>query len=589
MAIFREPFHGHDRMPSPQNEVGLYVPAAEVFPGTTADERTLIALLETLDRDDTLFMAARLNIMVTGPGNFEVKPRQQQALLTMVSKESIERVNAFSRRHNAASAPAVFFRGQLLELMRWTARYGKRLRSDGETYTSPENRERFFKAALIASDLWAKRVYGGRLTADTPIEETRLNALGALRKGVEEGNLAPHLGVAIGRGLTFFIDYLPRHLPDFAERFRAATGLTVSQYLSCVAGLCVYIQQQYKDGPLFITETVAAATGFKDVYPVFLALESQSPEELGRSFWQDFDKAGYKVLRERTIMVAAGGRAIVLDPTFFIERISVGALFHAVKGQRRKEALRVFSAFGDAFEEYTADMLRRMYPKCPLLVDRLVFGRNGRDGQGREFQIDAAEFGVAEAVVIETKALFLREEDVMSPDPEVFLAALRKSYGASGDKRERDKGVAQLARSIGAIARGEWNGEKDEFAGLPLIYPVLLVHDTRLDTPALGHFLETEFRALLGPVPAGKRVAPLTIMTVQDLENLETSIGNFSLADLLASYTRECPDRMRSLHNFIVYSEFGQKIQPSEFLKEASLKLHDVLMREFFPKEKPQA
>ena len=33
--------------------------------------------------------------------------------------------------------------------------------------------------------------------------------MGALRKGVEEANLAPHIGVAIGRGLKLFTDYLP--------------------------------------------------------------------------------------------------------------------------------------------------------------------------------------------------------------------------------------------------------------------------------------------------------------------------------------------------------------------------------------------
>jgi hypothetical protein len=50
-------------------------------------------------------------------------------------------------------------------------------------------------------------------------------------------------------------------------------------------------------------------------------------------------------------------------------------------------------------------------------------------------------------------------------------------------------------------------------------------------------------------------VAPQTIMTVQDLENLEKSIGHFSLADLLGSYARDCPDRMRSLPNFIASSD----------------------------------
>src|ERR1700738_1829999 len=110
----------------------------------------------------------------------------------------------------------------------------------------------------------------------------------------------------------------------------------------------------------------------------------------------------------------------------------------------------------------------------------------------------------------------------------------------------RGKGVAQLARSIGAIIRGEWTGEHREFAATSVIYPVLVVHDTRLDAPALGHFLENDFRALLGAVPSGRRVAPLTDMTIQDLENLERSVESFSFAKLLEDYSRECPDRMRS-------------------------------------------
>ena len=42
---------------------------------------------------------------------------------------------------------------------------------------------------------------------------------------------------------------------------------------------------------------------YKDIYPKFFALESQGPEQLATSFWQDFDKAGCKVLRGRPMMV----------------------------------------------------------------------------------------------------------------------------------------------------------------------------------------------------------------------------------------------------------------------------------------------
>src|SRR6267142_2606929 len=79
--------------------------------------------------------------------------------------------------------------------------------------------------------------------------------------------------------------------------------------------------------------------------------------------------------------------------------------------------------------------------------------------------------------------------------------------------------------------------ERHEFANTSVIYPVLVVHDTRLDAPALGHFLENDFRSLLGTVPPGKRVAPLTVMTIQDLENLERSVESFSFVKLLEDYS----------------------------------------------------
>lgn len=582
--MMKGPFFGRDSLPAPKNELSLFVPVEEVFPGTTADESTLTSLLHELSRDDTLFMAARLNIIISGPGDFDVKPRQQQALSTMCTSSQIDRVNDFARRHRAAGVPAVFFRGQLLELMRWTARHAKNLPGDGTTYESPENRERFVKAALIAGGLWGQRIYGNKLSAAAPVDEARVKALGALRKGVEEGNLAPHIGVAIGRGLKLFTSYLPRHLPQLGDQFRAATGLSVDQYVNCVTALSIYVQQRSKEGPLFNAHTVAAATAYKDIYPTFFNLESQTPEELTVSFWQDFEKLGYKALRERPIMVAADGRAMILDPTFFIERISIGVLFHVAKGKSRAESMRIFAAFGDAFEEYVADTLRRMYPHSSILVDQVIFNAKGRNAEGKAFEIDAARVAAHAAVVIETKAVFLREDAVMSAMPDDFVAALRAGYGAAAVKTERDKGVAQLARSIGAIVRGEWVGEQSEFADLRVIYPVLVVHDTRLDAPALGHFLEREFRGLLGPVPASKRVAPLTVVTIQDLENLEKSIGSFSLVDLLEDYSRECPDRMRSLHNFIAFSPYAAKIMPSDFLMEASIGIHDVLIRELFPK-----
>jgi hypothetical protein len=579
----RPPLFGRDTPQASPSEVGVFVPVEEVFPGTEANERTLIEVLSTLSRDDTLFHAARINTLISGPGDYDIKPRQQAALSWLCTTEQIDRINDFARRHKTSGVPAVFFRGQLLELMRWAARYCKNLPGDGTTFDDPAFRERLVKAALIAGTLWGARTFRDKLSADGDIAELRRRALGAMRKGVEEGNLAPHIGVAIGRGLKLFTDYLPRHYPDFAGAFLTATGLTLQQYLGCATSLSIYTVQHRQEGPMFVTQTIAAATTYRDIFPKFFALESQTPEELATTFWSNFDTTGYRTLRERPIMVAADGRGMILDPTFFIERVSIGALFHVAKGKGKAESLKVFTAFGDAFEEYANDILKRMYPHRPGLVDRVACGLEGSDGHGKAFQIDAALIDVPQAVVFEMKAAFLREEAIVDDRPASLIKEIRSKYGAASEKGERGKGVAQLARSIGAIVRGEWVAANGEFADTAIIYPVLVVHDTRLDAPALGHFLENDFRSLLATVPPGKRVAPLTVMTIQDLENLERSVESFSFVKLLEDYSRECPDRMRSLHNYLAFSDYAKKIMPSGFLIDASIGILDLLQKELFP------
>jgi len=579
----RAPLLGRDGRTGP-SELGLYVPPEEVFPGVTASESALIDLLATLSRDDTLFQCARLNTIISGPGDSDIKPRQEQALSQICSQEHIDRINDFAWRHKMSGPPVVFFRGQLLELMRWAARHCRNLPNDGTTYEDAAFRERFLKAALIGSTLWSNRTYGEKLSVGDDIAELRLRALGALRKGVEEGNFAPHIGVAIGRGLKLFTEYLPKHYPRFAEEFEHTTDLTPRQYLACATTLCLYTLQHRKEGPLFLSQAVAAETTYRDIFPKFFIQEAQTPEELAISFWENFGRSGYRALRERPIMITADGRGMILDPTFFIERISIGALFHVAKGKKRSESLEIFTAFGNAFEEYVADILKRMYPSRPGLVDRVACGIEGQDARGRSFQIDAALADMPQAVVIETKATFLREEAIIDKNSQALVEEIRSKYGAASKKGERDKGVAQLARSIGAIVRGEWEAPHREFEGITAIHPVLVVHDTRLDAPALGHFLANEFTSLLGAVPAGKHVFPLTVMTIQDLENLEKSVSTFSFVNLLKDYSCDCPDRMRSLHNYIVFSGYVGKIVPSDFLIEASAGILQVLIDELFPK-----
>ena len=85
--------------------------------------------------------------------------------------------------------------------------------------------------------VWGKRIYADKLTGGTDIDNSRRRALGAFRKGVEESNLAPHFGVALGRDKALFVEHLPIRYPACAADFLRATGLTIDQYRACVTSL----------------------------------------------------------------------------------------------------------------------------------------------------------------------------------------------------------------------------------------------------------------------------------------------------------------------------------------------------------------
>jgi hypothetical protein len=82
-------------------------------------------------------------------------------------------------------------------------------------------------------------------------------------------------------------------------------------------------------------------------------------------------------------------------------------------------------------------------------------------------------------------------------------------------------------------------------------------------------------------VPAAEYFAALS--TINELENMESSVASFSMRELLADYARECPDRLRSLHSYIVYSPYGPKIQPSANLMRSSGEPIERVQRQFLP------
>ena len=564
----------------------MFVDVDSVFPGTRTTPESLHEVLATLSRDDTLFYCARINIQVSGHSlTLHPMERQQRALkLLHTPDEIIDRLNQFARAHDVREF-SIFFRGQLLELARQVATHGKNLPGDGNTFDDAHVRIAFFKAALIASGLWSRRVFRDSLADEGALDVQLRRALGAFRKGVEESNAALDAGIAAARAWLFFGKYLPTRFPAFAEALRQAIGLTVEQYFICATWILRHSFPDAANGSIFPSELGANHTTWGKIFSTFLARHSQDPESLAASVG-DNDQTGYRSLRERPILTFSGGRSIILDPTFYTDLITTSPLFHAVKSVDKPRAL--FAAFGYAFEDYAIDFLLARYPEIKGLPGEPLRVRlPGRTAVGEEFEVDAIVNEPPLLVIMEMKASWIREDTILTDDHEDFLRELRLKYGYIIGSGERPKGVAQLAKIAGAIARGEWTGVAQEFASAREICPVLTVHDEKLAAPGLGSFLDQEFRALLGEVPGSIRVHSLIVMTISDLETLTSSQDPIDLVAFLREYSSVNPERMRSIHNFAAITpRYAEKWSRNRKLREAYEDLIEAARACLFPPKK---
>jgi len=589
-----------------RNQVGVYVPISEVFPDVRSDIGTFRSLLSNLSRTDTLFWCARLNLVVSANASSMDSVRAQQfGLNQFFTSSEIESINAFARNHGGVNRVKVFFRGQILELFRWVSLLCTDHPGDGTTYEAPHVRRTFAQVALIASDVWANRIFKNKFSLDGGIEVARKRAIGPNRKSVEATTTTPELTQSLGRGWALFSGYLPKNYPSFDADFFSVTGITVEQYFVAFAAMVTSFMNPQNNPGIFNIKDLQNHSLYGDVFSRHFALECQSPDELRQTLWRGTDHkvkqyedapfAYYKQLRDRPILQTEDGRGIIFDPIFFSEKASIGPLFHILKSPKCNPD-DIFSAFGQAFESYVLDILARMFASSEILADRFFKNIQVLDNIGNCIEIDAMLNDVSELVLFEVKSGFIPETAVLCDDYMTLLQSLRNRYSVTCNSKGRSKlkGVGQLARSVKAISEKKWAGIVDEYRAVEFIYPVLVVHDTFLTSPVYGSFFASEFAAHLEPdttlpngifVKRNIKIAPVIVMSVDDLENLETSIEHFSFRDLLADYSRSCSDRLMSLHNFISYSaRYRDNMYHNRNLASSALAILDKCGEEVFGK-----
>lgn len=556
--------------------------------------------MRQLSLTDALLFCFRINhILAEWKKTHEQKQKDLARLF--FTKEESQRMFSSSPRIVSFNEIAITTRGPIMLLVQWASMFCEDQKGDGTTFNDPVVRQTFAKAMLIADHLWQQNIKMERMLDDVPIEEARYNLLSTFRQN-SAGNHLPvqHGTISTARGVMMFIDpgYFPKRCSEFAEQFRTVAGMSVEDYYLCLTYIASNVLDNKVDGKAFFQRQQALETvpdDFRETFDKFLTLESQDATDIRHALWGDvqqtsiqcFDDAppfNDRSLRARPFFRTQDGRIMLIDPVLYMDKMTDGPLFTLLQSDRNH-----FQEFGYAFEAFMHDYLQSLYP-ASALNDRLScpLFREQKDEELADGCLDYGE----EMILFEFKATFLNQEKIIGNDNEQYVAMLRERYVMTLDGEP--KGVTQLANSITKLASGACRAADRDFSIVKKIYPVLLVHDELIDASMHPYFFANEFVKALMPdetFPSGYLrkgrflIAPMTLMTVEDLENLEFPIRKrgFSLRDALEKYTVMYPDRRESFHNFC--GDAGYQSYATQVFAETSLDMIKKTRERLFAKK----
>jgi protein gp37 len=192
--------------------------------------------------------------------------------------------------------------------------------------------------------------------------------------------------------------------------------------------------------------------------------------------------------------------------------------------------------------------------------------------------------------IIEIKAVFLNDDYLYYRTNEDFYKEIEKKYIKT--HHYEPKAIVQLANTIKKITKNNLSEINKELNTKKIFFPIIVVQDNLLTCGTQNNILTKRFSKLFnfeGEIQKdyftynGFHIKNLVIISIDDLEDIETSIDNFSFEKLIENYSKEYPERLTSLHNYIHFSEkYKNKLKQNIVIVEKARKIIDETKEYFF-------
>ena len=544
--------------------------------GTRPTEDQFAELISSFKTTPTFISLAMWNVMLSlfegHPGSY----RRLQAfflhnLIRAELQEKVQRLAALS----SDSLRPVFDRWQLLALMKKLL-LASTNEGSGDPRNDDEIRRKLGDACLMINDLVFPEDQDERLNAAAGNREAISDELMVQMLFQFELYHLPDVYQAIARNKEYFDifeqraeEFLFSHAQTLAQKFKTLSGVELPQYLQMYFSIWTLHNLLQNRDPLAINDDPSSInfdaervfalmdleTEMKEAFfrralaPLTTLIEGVKKDAKSDRAWQ-FD---YTTFRNHPLVHNSDSNTgfTCLAYPFLTEKLASG-VYHTILNSwpEGHPDRRLFQSYwGKVFEQFANDRLSEAYPPSRL-VNRFYanpFFQRKQSGSYVEFSDAVLDYGDA-LVLVEHKGGYLSLDEKYSSDVTKLLKGIESKFG---------KGIKQLARAVGELfsqttsaraaigeldAAGHWNESLSaiELRRVRRVYPVIVVQDFAMTIGFMNRRLKLQLDEAIGRVGIDPTIQlrPLTLLTIENLEDVLAHLGDLTLPEVLDEYAR---------------------------------------------------